>query len=651
MFDFVQNNKRILHFVLILLIVPSFAFWGISQYFNRSNDNTVAHVGSQKITPQEFARALEQRQDQVRAALKGKVDNALLDGQEFRTRVLDELIRQRLLLQHADSAGIVITDAQLAQAIQSQSVFQEGGHFSADRYHDFLKSQGYTEASFDQLMRQDMRPQAVAASTSNTAIVSQEAVNRILLANAEQRETSYVLVPAEPYLAQSAPDDVAVKKFYDEHNADFQAPENAHADYLVLTLDDVAAGMAVSADEARSYYTAHAAQYGQSEERRASHILITVDAKADAAAKAAARAKAEALAQELKAHPGRFAELARKESQDPGSAAKGGDLGWFPHGAMVKPFEDALSALKPGETAGPVETQYGYHVIRLDAVRGGSFDDARARVEADVRRDKARQKFADMGYQLNNLAYENNDSLKPAADALKLTIRHSGLITRNDIEDALINSEKLRKAIFSDDVLKAKHNTEVIDAGNDTLVVARVTAYEPAHVRPLDEVKADIVRTLTQQEASRRGEEQGRKLLAQLQAGDVTGAAADLKWNPPRQVSRSNPQGIPPALLSQIFQVSAAKLPGYVGSPYPRGGFVLLKVTQVTPGQPDPQQREGLAAQLRQGAGQAELDAFVAALRAAADIKVDTQLMLGKAAADADAPQDGSTPAPAPLGQ
>lgn len=649
MFDFVQNNKRILHFVLILLIVPSFAFWGISQYFNSSTDNVVAHVGKQKITPKEFAEALEQRQNQVREALKGKVDNALLDSQDFRSRVLDDLVRQRLLLQHADSAGIVITDNQLAQAIQNQSAFQVNKQFSPELYHKFLEARGFNEATFDQLMRQDMAPQAVAASTSNTAIVSQEAVNRILLANAEQRETSYVLVLPDPYLAQSAPDDAAIKKFYDEHNADFQAPENAHADYLALTLEDVAAGMAVSADEARSYYNAHAAQYGQNNERRASHILITVDAKADAATKAAARAKAEALAQELKAHPGRFAELARKESQDPGSAAKGGDLGWFPHGAMVKPFEDALTALKPGEITGPVETQYGYHVIRLDAERGGSFEDARARVEADMRRDKARQKFADMGYQLNNLAYENNDSLKPAADALKLAVRHSGLITRNDVEDAVINNEKLRKAIFSDDVLKAKHNTEVIDVGNDTLVVARVTAYEPAHLRPLEEVKADIVKTLTQQEASRRAEEAGKKMLAQLQAGDVTGAAADLKWNPPRPVSRSNPQGIPPQLISQIFQVNAAKLPGYAGAPYPRGGFVLLKVTQVTPGQPDPQQRDALAAQLRQGAGQAELEAFVAALKAAADIKVDTQLMLGKAPAGSDtAPGDS---APAPLGQ
>ena len=248
----------------------------------------------------------------------------------------------------------------------------------------------------------------------------------------------------------------------------------------MLALDSVAAQIEVSADEVKQFYEQNLKQYAQGEERQASHILIAVDSKSSAEEKQAARAKAEELLKQVKQNPASFADVAKKYSQDPGSAAKGGDLGFFPRGAMVKPFEDAVFQMKVGEIAGPVESQFGYHIIRLTAVKGRGLDDVKKQVELDLKRQKAGKKFSELAEQFNNLVFEQGDSLKPAADALKLPIQNSGWVSRSGSENKLLNNPKLLQAVFSEDAVKNKRNSEVIDVGNNTLVAARVIEYKPA---------------------------------------------------------------------------------------------------------------------------------------------------------------------------
>jgi peptidyl-prolyl cis-trans isomerase D len=387
----------------------------------------------------------------------------------------------------------------------------------------------------------------------------------------------------------------------------------------VLGLDAVGSQAEVSADEIKQLYEQNLSQYSKGDERQASHILIAVDAQAGAEAKQAARAQAEALAKQVKQNPASFAELAKKHSQDPGSAAKGGDLGFFPRGAMVKPFEDAVFQMKPGEIAGPVESPFGFHIIRVTAVKGRGFEDIKKQVETDLRRQKAGKRFSELAEQFNNLVFEQGDSLKPAAEALKLQVQQSGWVSRGGSDLKLLNNPKLLQAVFSDDIVKNKRNTEVVDVGNNTLVAARILEYKPASVRPFEEVAADITRKLTHQQAAQLAAKQGRELLAKLKQGE----SVALPWSEAKLISREKPEGYGGAVLAEAFKAGTAKLPAYAGVENADGGFILLKVTRVVDNDKiEVDKRKALTEQLRQMLGQEELSAYVASLKLKGDVKV-----------------------------
>ena len=346
---------------------------------------------------------------------------------------------------------------------------------------------------------------------------------------------------------------------------------------------------------------------------------MAVDAKASADEKQAARAKAEQLVKQARQHPASFAELARKNSQDTGSAANGGDLGYFQRGTMVKPFDDAVFQMKVGEIAGPVESQFGYHVIRLAAVKGRGLDDVKKQVELDLRRQKAGKRFSELAEQFNNLVFEQGDSLKPAADALKLAIQNSSWVSRTGSENKLLNNQKLLQAVFSEEAVKNKRNSEVIDVGNNTLVAARVIEYKPASLRPFEEVSTEITKRLTQQRAAQIAASQGRDLLAKLKRGE----SAAVAWSAAKLVSRENAQGYSGPVLAEAFKADVGKLPAYAGTENPQGGFVLLKITRVVEDEVvDVAKRKAASEELRRVLGQEELDAYVASLRLKSDVKV-----------------------------
>jgi len=360
-------------------------------------------------------------------------------------------------------------------------------------------------------------------------------------------------------------------------------------------------------------------QYTKGEERQASHILITVDAQASAEQKQAARAKAEDLLKQVRQNPANFAELAKKNSQDPGSAAKGGDLGSFPRGAMVKQFDDAVFQMNVGDIAGPVETQFGYHIIKLTAGKKQGFDDVKKQVETDFKRQKAGKKFGELAEQFNNLVFEQGESLKPAADALKLPVQSGGWTGRTGGENKLLNNPKLLQAVFANDSIKNKRNTEVVDVGNSTLVSARVVEYKPAATRPLAEVSAEIVKRLTHQQAAQLAAKQGRELLAKLKQG----GGEEVGWSAAKLVSRDNVQGYARPAVAEIFKADGGKLPSYVGYENPQGGYILMKITRIVEAETlDDAKRKAAADELRQLIAQEELNAYVASLKLKADVKV-----------------------------
>ena len=622
MFDLVNKHKKIIQVLLAIIFLP-FAFFGIDSYF-RSGDgvNHVATIGGQPISQQEFSMALQERQNYLQRLVGNRVDPALLDSPELRFAVLDGIIRQRLLVNQAVRYNVLVGDDQLQQVITEQPAFQDAGKFSHARYVEVLKRQNSTEVGFEASLRRDLMLQRVNGAYLGTAIVPATVAERLLRVNAQQREVSQSVLDPQRFSAQVKVDDGAVKTYYDAHQSDFQVPEQARVEYVVLSLDAIAAQTEAGADEVRQFYEQNSKQYSKGDERQASHILITADAQATAEQKQAARAKAEQLLKQVKQNPASFAEVAKKNSQDPGSAAKGGDLGSFPRGAMVKAFDDAAFQMKVGEISGVIESQFGYHIIKLTGEKKHAFDESKKQVELDLKRQKAGKKFAELAEQLNNQVFEQGDSLKPAAEALKLQVQTSGWLSRSGGENKVLNNPKLLQAVFGEDAVKNKRNTEVIDVGNNVLISSRVVEHKPATVRPLEEVRAEIVKLLTRQQAAQLAATQGREILAKLKQG----GGDDLAWSAPRFVSRENAQGVQgytaPA-IAEIFKADSAKLPVYVGYENPQAGFVLVKITRVEDTEKfDAAKRKAAADELRQLLAQEELNAYVASLKLKADVKV-----------------------------
>lgn len=628
MFDWVQNNKRVIQIVLAVIFLP-FAFFGIESYF-QSNElgAEVARIGDYKVTQQEFQNALRERQEQMRRMLNNApIDQAMLDSPEMRFAALDQIVRDRLLLSQAVRSGVKVGDAQLRELIMSQQNFMQDGKFSNDLYEAFLRSQGLSAPAFEARLRRDLLQQPLLDVFGASGFVSQAVTDRIIRLSEQTREVSVVTVSPAAYVSQISVDDAAIKAYYDANTREFQVPEQVRLEYVVLSLDNVAAQMEVKPEEVRKAYDENPARFSAPEARDASHILIAVPNEANAEAKAAAQAKAADLAKQLQAKPDRFAAIAREHSQDPGSAKNGGELGFLERGATKKSFDDALFGMKVGEIKGPVETEFGYHVIRLNAVRGGTvkpFEEVRAAIENDLKRALAQKRFAELSEQLSNLTYEQSDSLKHAADALKLDVQQSPWISRTPTPGSPLTSEKFLKAAFSEDVLKNSRNSEVVEVSQGTLMSARMLEHKPASTKSFDDVQADIRKRLIDTEARKRAVADGREKLEKLRKGEDAGLA----WAKPVVIGRNDPQGLGEAAFKEAFRAGADALPAYVGAEDPKLGYQLVRVSAVNqPAEVKPEARKGAAEQLKRLIGQEQMAEYVAALKRRVEVKTRADLI------------------------
>lgn len=621
MFDFIHGNKRIVQIILALIMLP-FAFFGVDSYLRQTgeSDAVVARVGSQTINRQEFAEALQQQQERLRSAL-GAQASQVTDSPEFRRTVLQDLVQQQLLLNQAQEAHFTVPDAQLAQAISGIEAFQQDGKFSQARFETLLRNRGMTPLGFENKLRQELLIEQVGEAIGETAIEPKSLTQRLLEMSREQREVSQAVISAENFLGEVKLEPNAAREYYDGHQKTFETPEQVRVQYVVLSADSLVPQIEVTEEEVRKQYQATAQQYEQKEERQASHILISVPKEADAAAKTAARERAEELASEATKNPDSFAELARKHSQDPGSAAQGGDLGSFARGVMTKPFEDAVFSMKVGEVRGPVESEFGYHIIKLTAVKepaARSFEQVKDQIRQDLKKQKAQRKFAEIAENFSNTVFEQSDTLKPAAEAFKLDLQESGWFGRAGGETPPLKNDKLTKAIFSDDVIKDGRNTEAVEVAPSTLVAARVLEHKPASLRSFEDVKSEITAQLVLAKAAELARKRGEEKLQALLKGEDAG----LKWSEPELVSRSDPKKLEPAAVQQVFRTAVSNLPAYTGVETNKG-YRLLKISRVVqPEKMEERERAAFAQQLQNLRGQVEFRAFLASLRDNTEVKI-----------------------------
>jgi peptidyl-prolyl cis-trans isomerase D len=611
MFDFVQEKRRLVQVILLLIILP-FALWGVSSYRSSSGDaNALATVDGAKITQQDFDNALRQQQDRMRQMMGANYDPALMERPEIKQSILNSLVNQRLLINKAQAAGLTVSDDQLAQVIAGIGAFQKDGHFDKQQYESVLARQNMTPPMFELRVRQQLSVNQLTDAYNQNGYASNTVADNLIRLNEQQRVVSVAQIAPDAFMKQVKVDDAAIKDYYEKNQADFKVPERARVEYVEFSAADLLPQISVSDDEISQYYEDNKAQFGTPEQRDAAHILISVAAQASDAEKQAAKAKAERILQEVRKSPQKFAELAKKYSEDPGSASHGGDLGFFSRGMMVKPFDDAAFSLKPGEVSGLVQSDFGFHIIKLLAVKPAHvkpLDEVKSSIVQQLKQQKADDKFAELADKFSNTVYEQSDSLKPAAELVNMPIKQSGWLDKGE-PGALPWNDKALQAVFSDDVLKDKRNSSAVEIAPDTLLAVRLLDYKPASSRPLTEVAPVIRQRLLRQQAEELAVKQGQQVLAQLQQGKK----ADLHWKAAETVTRVSHNGLEPELARLVFQADADKLPAYVGTESMRGdGYLLARVESVKPvGAIDEAKRARYEQQLRQMTGEEMLKAYL----------------------------------------
>jgi peptidyl-prolyl cis-trans isomerase D len=586
MFDFVRKHTRVMQFLLFLLIFPSFVLFGLEGYNRfREGGATVATVDGQSITQAEWDAAHRSQVERMRSSMPN-VDVKLFDTPEAKYSTLERMVRDRLLQVAASKLHLGASDARLAAELQQNPTIaalrRADGTLDMERYRQLLATQGMSPESFEAQVRGDLASRQVMSGVGVTSFSSSALADVTLNAFYEQRQVQVARFTPADFVSQINPTDAELEAYYKANADKFQSAERADIEYVVLNLAAVQKDIVVPEAELKTYYEQNAARLAGLEERRASHILINADKGASAAERDAARAKAQALLAEVQKSPNQFAELARKNSQDTGSAAKGGDLDFFGRGAMVKPFEEAAFGLKKGEISGLVETEFGFHIIRLTDIKQPeqkSFESQRAKLEQEVRAQLAQRKFAEAAEQFTNIVYEQSDSLKPVAERLKLDVQTASNLAREPVAgNTAANNPKLLAAVFSQDSIEKKRNTEAVELAPNVLAAARITNYSPARTLPLDEVKARVRDQVVAQQSGERARSEGAAKLAEWKASpDAAKLPAAIV------VSREAKQAQPSALVEAALRASTQALPAWVGVDLGTSGYAVVKVEKVLP--------------------------------------------------------------------
>jgi peptidyl-prolyl cis-trans isomerase D len=577
MFDFVRTHNRLFQFLLVLFIFPSFVFVGVQGYssFTDASNVTVATVNGQAIKQNELDVAHRQQIDNLRQRMP-QADIKLFDTPAMKRQTLDALVRERVLM------GAMVKDHQFVSDARLKRLFSTDPNYAALRNpdgsvnKDFLSARGMSSEQFAEQLRQDYAMQGVLGGVTQSELAPATVTKTALDALLDRREVQVQRFEAKSYVAALKPTDADIDAYYKAHTEQFRSPEQARIDYVVLDLAALAAQVRVTDEELQKYYNENISRYTSQEERRASHILIAVDKAAPAADRAKAKALAESLLAQVRKDPGSFAKLAKQHSNDPGSADKGGDLDFFVRGAMVKPFEDAAFAMKVGEISNVVESDFGFHIIELTAVRGGErkpFESVKADITAEVSKQLAQKRYAEAAEQFSNLTYEQPDSLQPVVDKLKLSVQQA-TVGRTPAPGATgpLASTKLLEAVFSSDALKNKRNTQAVETAPNQMVSARVADYQPEQVRPLNDVRAEVLKAVLMEQAAAAARKDGEARVAAVKATPTENLGDAIA------VSRTQSQGLPRQVVDAVLKANIAQGPAVVGVDLGNQGYVALKV-------------------------------------------------------------------------
>jgi len=612
-------------FILGLLAVP-FVFFGLDSYIQAVPANAIAQVGDSEITVSEFETEFARERQNRRQQLGDAYDELAFNSPQSRREFLEGMIDRELLLQHAREIGMSISPNTKAQIIRDVPAFQVNGQFDPQVYATQLAATGQTPAAFERDLAADLLVQEVPAGVSGSVVVTDRDVDRWLQVQLETRRITYGTVDSQPFREQVEVGDDQIESFYADNTGQFMRPEQISVEYLVLDTNEMVALAELDDEEIRQRYEATQARFMTAERRRASHILITSGSE---------RSDEEALelAESIRARVDEgeeFSTLAEEFSDDPGSAGQGGDLGWIEPGVMMPEFEESLYSLAPGEVAGPIETDFGWHVIQLqniEAPRGQSLDEARSEIVEEIRVERADDLFIELRERLIDLVYADPTGLSAIAGDLELPLETAGPFSRFNAEGVLAEPQVL-EAAFSDMVLMEREASEPIEIGPNRAVVVRVTDYQPSEPRPLDAVRGEIEDRLVREGARESAREYAAELMAQVEQGEATLEqvleAEGMSVESSAATRRSFELGGP--VLEELFRLPRPAPDQNLMRVIPNGqNWMLVRLESVEPGNADEAgdaQRQSAQQQITIARASREFDGLLQWLRANTEVNV-----------------------------
>ena len=623
MLHFIRERAQgwVAWFIVGLITIP-FALWGVNSYITGDSDVVVATVNGDPIKQVEFQRAQQQFRDNMRQRMGDSFDPSLFDNADTKQAVLDGLIQQRLLFAANKTLGQRVSDSDISHAVQQTEAFQVDGQFSIERYKQLLSRAGFSPSTYETQLRMDLLGRELTNNIQGTATVTDYDVNHLLRIEKQKRELAYGIVESAALASAIEVNNVEAMAFYETHQARYTTPERVSVDYVELSVAGLADQVMVDDAALTQFYTDNQSQFMSPEQRRVSHILIEGDV--ETALKILAAAEHRVTQGEA------FDVVAKALSQDTGSAADGGDLGFMQAGVMGDAaFDDALFSLaNVGDVSQIVQTEYGHHLIKLtdiQAPEGKALEDVKADVEASYRRQQAEQLFFEQAELLAELSYENPDSLELASEELALTIKSSGLFTREG-GTGIAGHTKLVAMAFNDDVLVEDLNSAVIELSDTHLAVIHKKVHELTSQLAFDAVADEIKRQLKLEHAEKKAAEVGQALLTKLQSG---AAASPLfstgQWHEMSVVERSQ-ASVDREILDQAYAMQKPTDKAvFHGFSLDNGDYAIVELKSVIEVDTDAvseQDRAGLSAYLARNQGDSELKAFLASLKADADIEI-----------------------------
>ena len=588
MLESIRKHSKFVMYLLFLLIIPSFIFVGIDQSYFSGSSPTVARVDGQEITQNDWDNAHRYESDRLRAE-NPNIDPKLLDSPEARYATLERMVRDRVFQAAAQKMNLLTSDAALARTLQGipaiASLRKPDGSLDADGYRGLLAAQGMTPEGYEASLRRDMSLSQVVGNIMNTAMAAPVMATTAMEAFLQRREIQVAQFLAKNYADQVNVTEEALKAFYAANAAKFQQSEQAKVEYVVLDLKNVRDGIDLNEADLQTYYKENSARFASGqEERRASHILINAPRSMSAGDREAARAKAQAIADQVKQDTASFAEVAKAQSQDTGSAASGGDLGFFGRGAMVPEFEQVAFTLDKGQVSDVVESEFGFHVIQLTDVKLPqipSFEMVREQIVSDLKDQQAQRKFAEVAENFANTVYEQAESLQPVVEKLGLQLQVADQVTREPSVGASgpLANEAFLDALFSVDSIENKRNTDAIDLGSNQIVAGRVVSYQPAKQLAFDEVSERVKTLYVEQQSAALARDAGETAL---KAWSVDPAQAK-NLLPAVVISRENSVGMPRQVVDAAMQAKTDPLPAWGGVNLGDVGYAVVKVEKIVP--------------------------------------------------------------------